>query len=101
MRIEKLMQMSMQELHDMRLAKLSTGTLDLEVDTAYWMKRAEEGSRSLLSIIDPNATNMAKGQISICYETADENRRTLKEIEEQAKSKTPTKTSERKGATVV
>lgn len=101
MRIEKMMEMSLQELHDIRLAKLSTGTLDLETDTAYWSKRAEEASREIIRIVDPNATNIAKGQTSICHETADANRRTLKELEEKANSKNPKKTSERKGAAVV
>lgn len=40
----------------------------------YWLRRAECASRSLVKVGDADLTNMIKGQISICYETADEAR---------------------------
>lgn len=49
----------------------------LELAHAYWMKRAEFSGRTISLITDANASNIAKGQISICYETADEIKRTL------------------------
>ena len=49
----------------------------LELAQKYWAKRAEFSSRSITQIVDADTSNMAKGQISICYETADEIRRTL------------------------
>ena len=92
---------SLQELHDMRLGRLVDGTLGIELDTAYWEKRAEASAREIMNIRDVATTDRTKGQISICYETADENRRTLKEIEEKANSERSNRTSERKGASVV
>lgn len=49
----------------------------LELALAYWTKRAEFSSRTICSIVGADASNIAKGQISICYETADEIKRTL------------------------
>ena len=99
--IPEFKEKSIQELHDMRLERLANGTLGMELDTAYWEKRAEVAAREIMNIRDAATSDRTKGQISICYETADENRRTLKEIEEKANSKKPDRTSERKGASVV
>lgn len=84
----------MKALHDKRIAALSAaGAVELEM--RYWMKRAECAARSLMSIADTERTNMVKGQMMICFETADEARRTLKALEDEAKSKRAGRTSDK------
>lgn len=89
----------LQDLHDQRMKALAEyGLLGLEEE--YWMMRAEKASRMIAVLGDVTATNITKGQISICYETADEAKRTRKGIEEKAKSKVSEATFE-KGLSVV
>jgi len=76
----------LQELHDRRLSALVQYGL-LEIEREYWMLRAEKASRTVTTIGDADLTNITKGQISICYETADEAGRTLEELEAKAKAK--------------
>lgn len=99
--IPELKEKSLQELHDLRLERLAKGELGIELDTAYWERRADRVAREIANIRDVAATDRAKGQLSICHETADENRRTLKGIEGKANPASPERTSERKGAAVV
>lgn len=67
----------LQKIHDERLAMLSANGL-LEIEERYWRKRAEIASYSIVEMVDASATDIAKGQISICHETADEALRTRK-----------------------
>lgn len=62
---------------------------------AYWMKRAEFSSRTIASIVDTDASNIAKGQISICYETADEIKRTLDAMRAEANAQVDGRISEK------
>lgn len=54
----------------------------------YWAKRAEKASRGLCSFAGDDAhhtaANMCRGQISICYETADVVGRTLDALKAKA-----------------
>lgn len=50
----------------------------------YWLKRADYSARTIFKIVDTDATNIAKGQISICYETADMARHAREEHEADA-----------------
>lgn len=50
----------------------------------YWKKRADHAARAIFTIVDTDATNIAKGQISICYETADMARQAREEHEAKA-----------------
>lgn len=56
----------------------------------YWAKRAEKASRGLCSFAGDDAhhtaANMCRGQISICYETADVVGRTLESLEAKARA---------------
>jgi hypothetical protein len=58
------------------------GILKLYED--YWLKRADYAARSIFRIVDTDATNIAKGQISICYETADVARQAREKHEAEA-----------------
>lgn len=86
----------LKSLHDEMLDRLADcGLLDLV--EKYWRKRAEHASYVVSDLVDERATNIQKGLIKICHETADEVRRTLREREEQARLKRLGKTSS-KGA---
>ena len=87
------------ELHDEMLTKLAECGL-LDVVEKYWRKRAEQASYVVSDLVDERATNIQKGLIKICHETADEVRRTRKELEETASSKRSGTTSA-KGASAV
>lgn len=56
----------------------------LKMYEEYWLKRADIAARSIYQIVDTDATNIAKGQISICYETADVARQARLEHEAKA-----------------
>ena len=87
------------ELHDEMLTKLAECGL-LDIVEKYWRKRAEHASYVVSDLVDERATNIQKGLIKICHETADEVRRTRKELEEIASSKRSGTTST-KGASAV
>jgi hypothetical protein len=78
------------EVTDMKNELLATlgryGVLKMFED--YWLKRAECASRSLVKISDADLTNMVKGQISICYEIADETRLAREKHEASANADT-------------
>ena len=76
----------LKSLHDEMLARFADCGL-LDVVERYWRKRAEHAAYVVSELVDERATNIQKGLIKICHETADEVRRTRKEIEETASSK--------------
>lgn len=82
------------ELKNERMSALAQyGLLGLE--TEYWRTRAELASRDVSALCDSHATDIMKGQILICYETADEAERTRDKLEENAKSKSLSAISEK------
>lgn len=87
------------ELHDEMLTRFADCGL-LEIVEKYWRKRAEQASYVVSDLVDERATNIQKGLIKICHETADEVRRTRKELEEIASSRRSGTTSS-KGASAV
>lgn len=89
----------LKSLHDEMLARLADCGL-LDVVEKYWRKRAEHAAYVVSELVDERATNIQKGLLKICHETADEIRRTRKELEEKASSKRSGTTSA-KGAYVV
>lgn len=74
----------LEDLHGELVSELSENWRVLSLMRAYWLKRAEVASRSATRIVDADPTNMVKGQLSICYETADELGRALEKLKAAA-----------------
>lgn len=86
-------------LHDEMLARLADCGL-LDVVEKYWRKRAEHAAYVVSELVDERATNIQKGLLKICHETADEVQRTRREVEEIANSKRSGTTSARRSSAV-
>ena len=80
----------LESLKDEILGEMSAFPTLLAKAERYWKIRAEKASRGLCSFAGDDAhhtaANMCRGQISICYETADVFGRTLEALEAKAKA---------------